>query len=151
LDPSGDNQVSLAQPPKKVYSVPRRYDIATLLAVTLAYALLFGMTRLFQWQPVDSLVVAGFLTAVGVGQAVLFHGKSPRAASAIVGAFLHAAPVLAMAVIQPGSPFDLILIFTICLVQGAIFGYVAGVLVAGVFLVAHGFRAAVRRLKGRRA
>jgi len=36
------------KPESKVCSVPRRYDLATMFAVTVAYSMLFGVMRLFE-------------------------------------------------------------------------------------------------------
>lgn len=73
------------RPPAKVYSVPRRYDLATLMAVTLAYSLLFGVMRFLQAPPALIGVVSLFITLVGLGQALLFRGRHPRAASLVAG------------------------------------------------------------------
>ena len=70
----------------RLYSVPRRYDLATLFTVTLAYSLLFGLMQRLGMPPIAAFVVAGFITVVGIGQALLFRGNAPRLASVVIGA-----------------------------------------------------------------
>ena len=38
-------------PDDRVYSAPRRFDIATMLVVTVAYALLMGAMRVLKFDP----------------------------------------------------------------------------------------------------
>ena len=119
--------------PAKVYSVPRRFDIATMLTVTVAFAVLFGVMRLLGSSPFVFLFVAGMITCVGAAQAVLFQGKSPRAASIVAGA-VYAAVVTVISVVARGDIILVVGAFCASL-SGAIGGYFAGILVAGVFLV----------------
>ena len=73
----------------RLYSVPRRYDLATLFTVTLAYALLFGAMQRSGMPPNVAFDVAGFITLVGIGQALLFKGNAPRLASVVTGVPPH--------------------------------------------------------------
>jgi hypothetical protein len=125
--------------------------LATLFAVTLAYSLLFGGMRLLGAPPVAIASVAVFITLVGLGQALLFRGKSPRAASVLVGCVTW---FIGLLVFEFGTGIprfvDMIAVvfgLAVCSApQGALFGYVAGVFVGGVFLVADGLRRGLRRL-----
>ncbi len=117
------------------YSVPRRYDLATLFFVTTAYALLFAVLRLIRLPPEAVGTIALLLALVGIAQAVLFKGKAPRAASVIVGTlFIGVVYVIAI----PGSmSIEYFTPFLLCAAMaGPIVGYLCGVLVGGVFLVA---------------
>lgn len=69
----------------RIYSAPRRFDLFTVMIVTAAYALLLGGMSALRFPPVVSGYVAGFITLVGIGQAVLFGGRWPRFASVVSG------------------------------------------------------------------
>ena len=116
-----------------IYSAPRRFDIATVLTVMAAYALLFTAMRLLGWEPATLGVVGGFVTAVGIGQALLFGGNAPRIASVVVGAAYWA---FAVTVASGGN----VCLGFSSLFWGGVSGYVAGTLVGGVFLVADAVR-----------
>jgi hypothetical protein len=140
---SADPPVRQALAPE-VFRVPRRYDLATLLAVTMAYACLFGVLRIVM-EPGAVIWIAGFLTTVGISQAILFGGRCPRAASVLAGMGFMAATIGTLAVmefqqiVQTGGRF-LLSIVVIYVLLGAMLGYFGGVLVAGVFLIAHHLR-----------
>jgi drug/metabolite transporter (DMT)-like permease len=96
--------------------------------------------RAYRLPPSDFLVVALFFTAVGLGQMLLFKGQRPRRASMIAGACFF--PVLSVVdwfvlrnPMNPRrvafTPFDLVG----AIIVGAIYGYAAGTLIAGVFLL----------------
>lgn len=143
----------IARPEPQVFGVPRRYDLATLMAVTLAYACLFGALRALNAPPEAMVWSAGFLTVVGAAQAVLFGGKCPREASCLAGMGF----MLAVMLIERGLPrlwVDVFLVPILFLgaivLPGFVLGYAGGVLVAGVFLVAHYLRSRLRRLRGKR-
>jgi hypothetical protein len=145
----------IAQPEPQVFGVPRRYDLATLMAVTLAYACLFGVLRALNAPPVTTIWTAGFLTVVGAAQALVFGGKRPREASNLAGIGFMLA-VMLMVRGLPRSWEDVfiapILFLGAIVLPGFVLGYAGGVLVAGVFLVAHYLRSGLRRLgKKRRA
>jgi hypothetical protein len=129
-----------AKPIAKIYSAPRHFDLATLFAVTSAYSLLFGAMNGLQFPPIANAIVAGFITLVGIGQAVMYGGKQPRKASAVVGAVVYAVVQSVMMYVQsstmPSPGVIMLLIFAQGLVMGALCGYIAGVMVGGVFLVA---------------
>ena len=131
----------------KVYAVPRRYDLSTLFAVSLAYSLLFGGIRAGGGSPETFAVVAGFVTTIGLCQALLFRGTRPRLASVIGGVlFLVGVGFLAFWIV--GNGWDLIDFVNPCaLVTSALFGYVAGTLIGGVFLAADYLRRAVRLMR----
>jgi hypothetical protein len=131
------------RPPTKVYSAPRRFDLATILIVTFAYSLLFGAMRALSFPPMVSVVFAGFISLVGVGQAFLFGGNKPRTASLVVGAFFYTLAVAATWLINGPRLYAtpaLLMVATYTIIGGAILGYLAGLMVAGVFLVADKLR-----------
>ncbi len=141
----------VGSPPEtaKIYSAPRRFDLATIFVVTFAYSLLFAVMSGLNFPPLASLIVGGFITVVGAGQALLFGGRYPRAASVVTGA---AANVLITIVTSISAPRGFAGEFLgLAIPAGALFGaglgYLAGTLVGGVFLVAD----AVRQIFARRA
>ena len=122
----------------RVYSVPRRFDLATLFIVTLAYSLLFALMSSLQFPPVASLAAAGFIGIVGAAQAVLFGGRRPRAASIWTGVVLYCVPMLARLIgVGPlafaGALFPFL---GMQVLIGGTLGYLAGACIGGVFLLA---------------
>ena len=146
----------VAKPEPQVFGVPRRYDLATLMAVTLAYACLFGALRALDAFPEAMVWIAGFLTVIGAAQALLFGGKRPREASYLTGAALMLAVMVIGWGIEPlGRAFQnraifMFILFSTYAIFGALLGYAGGGLVAGVFLVAHHLRSGLRRFRGSR-
>lgn len=137
--------------PWKIYSVPRRFDLATIFVVTLAYSLLFGAMKALSFPPIASAIVGGFVLIVGEAQAFLFGGKRPRTASIIAGALMYSL-ALAAAWIASGPRFystsQLLIPASFTIAGGAILGYLSGVIIGGVFLVADKLR---NRLSRRQA
>jgi hypothetical protein len=140
----------------EVYSAPRRFDIFTLMVVTVAYAFLFMLTSIVDtinktaslWA---SAVIGIFLAYVAVAQIVLFQGRSPRIASMLAGVSAVAIWLLVFVVrfADPvGAPYDLVWGMICSCVWGAPVGYLAGATVGGVFLVSDVLRRKVlnRRL-----
>ena len=126
------------EPRPTVYSAPRRFDLATIFVVTSAYAILFGgFSALGAW-PIVSVVIGGYITVVGIGQAVLFGSEKPRSASILVGVVLHAIIWIGTWVAAPRLLPAAFVIFMAgyIVIGGVILGYCAGTLVGGVFLLA---------------
>lgn len=137
-----------AEPVARVYSAPRRFDLATIFVVTLAYSLLLGAMSAAGFVPVASLIVVGFITLVGAGQALLLGGQRPRTASILVGIVLYLLAMLVFWILNGqriyASSFMLVMA-SYSIVGGAILGYVAGGTVGGVFLVADKVRSRFSR------
>ena len=124
---------------KKLYSVPRKLDLASLFVFTTCYGLLFALMNLFRPGVWVFAIVAGFFTCVGVSQAVLFKGKSPRLASCVTGALYYLAILLVVEVRNGMRFLDFSSVLFILLVGCAV-GYVSGACIEGVFLVADALR-----------
>ncbi len=122
---------------KPPVGVPRRFGIGTLLVVTVAYALLFALLKTLQIPVIPFATIVGFVTLIGLGQAVLFRGQQPRRASYLTGAgiWLLLSLVFRWSLLTPGAAVG---ILVEAIAFGGMFGYVAGCLIAGVFLVFHG-------------
>lgn len=123
-------------PPRvTLYSVPRRFDIATLLVVSLAYSLLFTLLRLLD-APTQVFVFIGMLTVViGIAQAMFPYGNGPRRASMVAGAAYCGVLSLVGGFLSGGfGPGSCGVLGS--LILGAPLGYLMGAIEAGVFLVA---------------
>jgi uncharacterized membrane protein len=128
----------------KLYSAPRRFDLATILVVTLAYAVLFGALRLLHADHIVVLMIAGLISCVGVGQALLFQGKRPRLASLLIGVVVSCCVCVIDIVVLGDWPFIVVALVSSA-VSGLIFGYLAGVAVGSVFLVSDLTRRLIQR------
>jgi len=136
----------------KVYSAPRRFDLATIFIVTVAYSLLFALMSVLGLPAGVSLTVAGFITVVGVGQAALFRGEKPRLASAIVGLVIYSVCMLGVWIISGRRIYDastFVLASAAIAAGGVLLGYVAGACVGAVFMLAEYMRRVLRALIGR--
>jgi len=127
------------------HHVPRRFGVGSLLVVTAFFAVLLGGMSALGAHPVVLAVMMGFFLIVGLAQAILFRGKDPRAASVVAGGALFGLVPLVgvcIGVIMNGVSLDELLMLPVLLlllgfnaILGGVAGYLAGVLLAGVFLV----------------
>ncbi len=123
-----------------LYSAPRRFDVATIMVVTLAYAVLFGLLRLLRMSLGAVAVIAGFVTCVGLAQALLFGGKRPRLASIVISQVYIIGVYCYAAVLWDASPLWLMdpmvwLVWTVIAVTAAVVGYLTGAVIGSVFLL----------------
>ena len=133
------------------FGVPRRFGVGTLLLITAMYAVLFAVLRAMQVPPVGFVLIGVFFGAVGLGQMLLFKGQRPRRASVLVGACAYPCLFLAAELYHSGQP-GLDLLFAMALagmISGAVYGYLAGLLIAGVFLVNEKLKQICQNLRGR--
>jgi hypothetical protein len=129
------------RPPGPVpYGVPRRFGVGTIMVVTAAFAGLLALMRLLEISPFLVGFWVIFISIVGVGQAVLFQGLQPRKASTVTGA--AGLPLLVLVALlreiasrdnSSADGFACVLFGAVPV--GAFFGYLAGGVAAGVFLV----------------
>jgi hypothetical protein len=133
-------------PATRLYSVPRRYDLATMFTVSLVYALYFGLMRLTTAPPAVVAMIATFITVVGLAQALVFKGKSPRLASILAGFLFFLVSGMLLAIRSRNVPSFVEACF-MALCSGVPLGYLAGVAVGGVFLVADLVRKAMRLVR----
>jgi RimJ/RimL family protein N-acetyltransferase len=117
-----------------------------MLLATLLYAVLFALMNAFNAPPIVSGAVAVWVTVVGIAQAVLFGGRKPRVASAATGAVLAAVVTLFGSItfiwIERPPPAEMLAIGIYCVFLGGLmallgagFGYLAGCLMAAIFMV----------------
>jgi len=121
---------------EEVYSVPRRYDLAAMFAISVAYALLFAMLIALDTPPSVIMFSGIFFTAVGISQAVLFGGEKPREASVIAGFVTGPFLVIMFSIVQGMPPAIATASATCAVVCGPICGYLAGTTIGGIWLVA---------------
>ncbi|MFV1966058.1 MAG: hypothetical protein ACC628_11580 [Pirellulaceae bacterium] len=147
MDPNESKNAPVAE---KVYAVPRRYDLTTLFVVSLAFAMLFGGIRAAGGPPEVFATVAGYVTVIGLSQAIFFRGKRPRVASVIAGVLFVFGAGIVVSVLS-GEWWGLLACANPCtLTVAALFGYMVGTLIGGVFLVTDYCRKATQRfLKAR--
>ena len=123
-----------AERKRRIYSVPRRFGLATILIVTAVFAVLFSLLRLFNAPPAVYIFLMVFTV---IGGAQMIFGKTPRTASAVTGGVLYVVAFIVDMTIWGDVRFaeTLFLGLSCGTVFGALLGYAAGVLIAGVFLV----------------
>jgi hypothetical protein len=123
---------------QKQSGVPRRFGVGAMMVITTMYAVLFATI-----QSTPGIVfgfIAMFFTVVGVCQAVLFNGRDPRRAS-IVSGMIAGSLILPLAMTMSWQSFLGIPLFAVIILVivyglfGAPAGYLAGGLIAGVFLL----------------
>ena len=124
--------------------VPRRFGMGALFAIMTLYAVVFAVMQSLGADPTVFVVMAVLLTGVGVGQTLLFDGKFPRAASICLGTVLFPIEMIAAMVYHYLAatssdfnidPVGIIGSAIICIPTGALFGYLAGGLAGGVFVL----------------
>ena len=130
-----------------VYGVPRVFDLFTLMAITLAFALLFALLKLISpafniSATTLTVIISGYVTLIAMAQMFLYGGNNPRMASVVAGPFAMLAMCLAFWVPSNGLGIfvTLFLSMFLSIFFGFFFGYLSGAVVAGVLLVADGFR-----------
>jgi len=114
--------------------VPRQFGVGILLVITAMYAVLFAVLRAMDAPPSVYTMVGLFVFAIGLGQMLLFKGQRPRRASMIARlGFVVSASILHW-IFEGFETIDLVWLLNGA-VYGVVCGYVAGVLIASVFLL----------------
>jgi len=122
----------------ELYSAPRRFDLATIFVVTAAYSLLFGGLTALDASPAVKIILGGVVTIVAAAQALFLQVANPRGVSIVAGAVAYTFFSWILWFVDP-SAFPVSFLFVTVfngMIGGAILGYLAGVMVGGVFLVA---------------
>lgn len=130
------------------FGVPRRFGVGTIMVITAAFGLLLSSLQAIGAPPAVVWFVVIFVSLIGVGQMLLFGARQPRLASILVGAV--GLPLMTIVTISLAGPRRSLgreapcAIFAAVLFGGG-FGYLAGGVVAGVFLIMD----AIERVLGR--
>ncbi|HEX6963617.1 MAG TPA: hypothetical protein VF175_17245 [Lacipirellula sp.] len=116
--------------------------MATVLVAMLGYAVLFAGMLLLDAGPGFMGVLASFFAFIAVAQAIAIRWNNPREASILGGALFWAAwMVWSLSRFWWGLDVCSLGAGAFCgAALGMIFGYMAGALVGGVFLVSHYLR-----------
>jgi hypothetical protein len=129
------------------YGAPRVFDLYTLLAVTLAFALMFACLRLIEPLLLSSLpqvaIALGiFVTLIAIAQLALWGGNKPRLASIVAGPAIWFVIALGLTAQNPRQFLNpAAMAGLLCSsILGVFAGYLGGGMVAGVFLLADAFR-----------
>ena len=139
---------SVGSPRSKEAGVPRQFGVGTALLIMTMFAVLFAVLRSLNVPTIAFAIIALFFLGVGAGQALLFHGQRPRRASIIVGIVMTYVLTIFGIIITDGFHSDVLLSPAFHCIVGAFggaFGYLAGVLIAAVFLVSDKLTDAYRR------
>jgi hypothetical protein len=120
--------------------------VGKLMAITTLFAGLFGVMTWLGTPPVVFAAIAVFFALVGLAQAILFQGRRPRQASVVAGIALCELSVVGFVIAMiwiRGIPsffelsrvlVTLLLVMLCCGPIGAGLGYLAGCVIAAVFL-----------------
>ncbi len=130
------------RPPRQQTGVPRRFGVGVMLVITTMYAVLFALMSSLRFPPSIFVATTFFFTGIGLAQAVLFKGRNPRVASILAGVVLSPLAIIAGGIVQANvgrgviEEVDAILVVFLYFLSGigALPGYLAGGLIAGVFL-----------------
>ena len=140
-----------AEMAQRIYSVPRRFGLATIFLILFAFSILIASLNRLQLDPVILIFVLVFVGIVGVLQAVL--DRAPRHASMIAGSLFFPVTFTIVGLASGNAnlakmPWSSIAFFMACWsVGGALLGYVTGTAIGGVFLLADKVAALLRGLK----
>ena len=135
----------------ELYSAPRRFDLATMLVVTTAFALLFTGMTVLDFNFWLFLYFACLIVVVGVCQSLFVPRYCPRRVSLVAGFSYQLAlmTLFSLYALVLANKFSGQLLrgldgfscpFFGLLLLSPVLGYLSGVLVAGTFLVADRLR-----------
>lgn len=133
-----------------VYGVPRRFGIGTIMVITAAFGLLLTLLQAMGAYPSVIAFVVVFVSFVGTAQMLLFRGQQPRRASVVAGVVCLPLMTVCAAVLSGsrGPRSGLACFLAASVLFGGGFGYLAGGIVAGVFLVMDAVERGLRELRG---
>lgn len=125
-----------------LFSVPRRFDLATVLVAMLGFALLFSGLRIyFDATPPVMAVIGGLFVTVAFGQWAAARRGRPRQASIVAAGIFWFALNLGLLYFGRRHAIDSVGVAAFTAVLYSIpSGYIVGTLVGGVFLVSHHLR-----------
>lgn len=121
---------------KTLYTVPRRFDIATMLTVSFAYSLLFTLLRSLDAQWPVFAFIGGMTVVVAIAQALFPYGNDPRWASAVAGVVYSLLWWMGLGIIHGVRDSEFFCAAFAAVLFGPLMGYLCGACEAGVFLVA---------------
>ncbi len=139
--PDGTKNAAKAQDrAQKDVGVTRRFSVGTFMIMTAFFGVLFAVMKMLNVDPIVFCCIAVFFAGIGVAQMVLFGGDEPRLASCVAGFPLGFVCGLGGMIVARwfdiSIHYETILGTTVfCTILGGPCGYLAGCLIAGIFLV----------------
>jgi hypothetical protein len=121
---------------KADYVVPQRFGLSAIFGITTALAFLFGCMHWLECPPGVYLFLG--LQSVVICLVQMFHGKTPRIASAIAGAVIALVFVLGSVWLfshRSPHPLEIFALAVLSIPIGGFLGYLTGTCAAGVFLI----------------
>jgi hypothetical protein len=125
--------------------VPRRFSIGTMMILVTAFAMLFGVLKMFNVPPIAFAAISIFIGGVAACQSLLFQGKMPRLASFVGGIVMYgliAAVTVVLAFFTYRGRFGIRDVWPTLFEVGTLgaffagpLGYCVGCFVAAIFLV----------------
>ncbi len=141
-----------SRPQNQPYQVPRRFGIRTMLIVITGFGLMLSFVKWAHIPPVVVIFYASFVVVIG-GAQIVFE-RSPRLGSMFAGALFLPLLKLAAFVFDNGlepinsGPFTGLLAegrLLYSVVFGALYGYLSGTMLAGLYLVADKMQFVINR------
>ena len=153
--PTAPKESRMSKIPKPV-GVPRRFSVGTLMIMIAFFGVLFAIMKMLNTNTIAFCCIAAFLAGIGAAQMTLFGGKEPRKASwvagiplgfvcGLVGMIIFSSSYRPSSVVtgltlgnpvrEPPTVYDALVAATSCALIGGPCGYLAGCLIAGIFLV----------------
>ena len=126
--------------------VPRRFSVGTLMIITALFGLLFAVMKMLGANPIIFGMFAVYFMGIGLAQMLLFKAKQPRKASIVGGFYLGLVIGLITVFVTVYAKNHMLLqsmdeydnsffCASMIMLLGGPFGYLAGGLTAGIFLV----------------
>ncbi len=122
--------------------IPRRFGVGTMLILVAVFAVIFSVLKTLNVPPEGFAAVSVFFAGVGLCQMLLFKGRNPRAASVVGGIVMFGliseiGQLLGLVNFGPGNhlPAAPVRLGLTSVLYGAPLGYLAGCVLAAVFLV----------------
>ncbi|MGD0655353.1 MAG: hypothetical protein ABSA16_13505 [Thermoguttaceae bacterium] len=138
--PDGTKKTAETRAGKDV-GVTRRFSVGTFMIMMAFFGVLFAILKMLNVHPIIFCCIAVFFAGIGVAQMSLFGGNEPRKASWIAGFPLGfvcglGGMIAAKLFYQlPAVSGEILGESIFCAVMGGPCGYLAGCLIAGIFLV----------------
>ncbi|MFO0905564.1 MAG: hypothetical protein U0939_21315 [Pirellulales bacterium] len=134
--------------PQRVYSVPRRFNILSIMVLTTLFAVGFAALRYCN-APLPVYLYVGVQATITLG-VQMFWPNAPRTSSVISGALLLPLTLIGAFLIEvdgrrPPHPLVVLCPLPFVVGGGMFVGYVMGVFAAGVFLIVDKLEVLLRR------
>jgi hypothetical protein len=124
----------------KAVGVPRQFSVGTMMVFMTFFAVIFSiMTMLGAESPIFTGVTV-FFVGVGAGQMFLFRGRDPRKSSLLSGVVMGIVSSILVAIMswimhsEGKDDYQATVYCILFVIFGGPLGYLAGGLIAGIFL-----------------